>query len=75
MSLIFFDKKRAMSGKGDATVLKSEVETDEGMQTLQALAKDIKAALDEGSASNLARALKAFFYECDSKPHAEADHE
>jgi hypothetical protein len=75
MSLIFFDRKRAMSGKGDTPVLKPEVETDEGMKTLQALAKDIKMALDQGSSSDLARALKAFFYQCDSMPHKEADHE
>lgn len=55
--------------------MKPEVESDEGMKLLQALAQDIMDANQAGSASDLARALKAFFNECDSLPHQEGPHE
>jgi hypothetical protein len=77
MPIIFGDKGKiasiisAKSGKA----MKPEVETDDDMQILQALAKDAIDAVHSGSASDLARAMKAFFYHCDAMPHEEGEHE
>lgn len=78
MAIIFADKKKKiaaiMTGASN-TPMKDEAETDVNMQILQALAKDALEAIHTGSASDLARALKAFFYQCDSMPHKEGEHE
>jgi hypothetical protein len=73
MPIIFGDRKKmaAMASGGKPL----EVETDDDMKILQALAQDIIDASKSGSASDLARALKSFFLQCDSEPHEEGPHE
>ena len=77
MPIIFGDRKKmaAVASGKSGKPLKPEVESDEAMKILQALAKDAIDAAQSGSASDFARALKAFFYECDSQPHREGPHE
>lgn len=72
MSLIFFDKKKAGAAvAGRSRDGKVETASDE----FKLLAADIKSAVSSGSDEDLARALKAFFYLCDSKPRDEGSHE
>lgn len=73
MPVIFADRKKiasVISGKND-TSMKPEMETDDGMKVLQALSQDVLDAVKGGSASDLARALRSFFSQCESVPHDE----
>lgn len=66
MPVMFGDRKKiasVISGKSGA-LLKPEQETDDGMKVLQALAQDAIDAMHSGSASDLARAFKAFIVQC-----------
>lgn len=77
MPIIFADRKKmaaVASGKSGKPV-KPEVETDDYMKILQALAQDAMDAIASGSASDYARAMKAFFAQCDAMPHEEGPHE
>lgn len=77
MAIMFGDRKKMAaiaSGKSDKT-FKPEVETDSDMQVLQSLAKDAMDAMQAGSASDFARAMKAFFAQCDMLPHEEYEGE
>lgn len=73
MPIIFGDRKKmaAVASGKSGKPMKPEVETDESMQILQALSQDAMDAIASGSASDFARALKAFFYQCDAMPHEE----
>lgn len=77
MPIMFGDRKKmaAVASGGSNQQLKPEVETDDRMKTLHALAKDAIDAMSNGSAADFARAMKAFFYECDAGPHKEGSHE
>lgn len=69
---MLFDKKKVASvASGRASEGKIEHASDE----FALLASDIKKAVNSGSDEELARALKAFFYACDAKPHEEGSHE
>ena len=77
MPIIFADRKKmAAIASGKSLIeAKPEVETDADMKALQALVLDLWDAEERKSASDYARALKAFFYICDAMPHAEGEHE
>lgn len=77
MPIIFGDRKKmaAVASGRSGKLMKPEVETDDKMQALHILAQDAMDAMQSGSASDFARAMKAFFYQCDSLPHEEGPHE
>lgn len=70
MPIIFADRKKiqAIATGGSNVELKNEEELDLDMQVLQALAKDAMDAIESGSSSDFARAMKAFFYQCKAMP-------
>lgn len=63
--MIFADKKKAAGVQTGGADVKPEMETDQRMSELKACAEDILSAVSSGSASDLARALKAFCASCE----------
>jgi hypothetical protein len=72
MPVIFADRKKlGAAAAGRAQDGKIETASNE----FSLIASEIKKAVRDGSDDDLAKALKAFFYACDARPHEEGPHE
>ena len=72
MPIIFRDQKKKQGAAAAAPDGRLEHGPD---GALKLLASDIRSAIQSGSDEELTKALKAFFYQCDSAPHVEGEHE
>lgn len=70
--MIIFDRKKAA---GAAAARSSDGEIAMSSDEFKLLSADIISAVKSGSEEDLSKALKAFYYLCDSKPHEEGPHE
>ena len=68
MPIIFGDSKKKQGAAAAAPDGRLETGAD---SALKLLAQDIREAIQSGSDDDLVSALKAFYLECDSKPHME----